>query len=291
MPQAEDDFDADFSAGFNDDGPTQSTATPAEGTQDDTGQEVITEAGKGAEGEAAIAEPAAEPVYAKITQADYDKLLATANEVGTLKTEHKRLLDTAFGKIGGMQQLVDQLKAATAPGAAVTVSEEDFAELAAEYPELAKLQVKGMNALLSKMKATGTGEPAAASAQAAPAVDPEKVIQQAEQRIEQKLELKRFARKHPDWQEVVNGAEFKAWIATQPTEVQKGYAESWDSDVTIPILDSFKASKKAPGPAPEVPAVTTRQQRLTSAVPPRGTGGHAAKASEDDEFLAGFNSD
>jgi len=285
----ENDFDADFNAGFSEDAPTKPTATPAEGAQNDTGEEVVTAEGQAADGEKA--EPVAEPVYAKITQADYEKLLAAANEVGTLKVESSRNLDKAFGKIGQMQQLVDQLKAATAPGAAVTVSEEDFAELAAEYPDLAKLQVKGMNALLSKMKATGTGEAAAPSpVVAAPAVDPETVIQQAEQRIEQKLELKRFARKHPDWQAVVNGPDFKDWIAKQPADVQKGYQESWDSDVTIPILDSFKAAQKAAKPDP-TPAVSTRQQRLTSAVPPRGTGGHAPKASEEDEFLAGFNSE
>lgn len=281
----EDDFDADFSAGFSDDAPTKSTATPAEGAQNDTGEEeVVTDSEAGSE---ASAEPAAEPVYAKITQADYDKLLAAANEVGSLKAENTRNLDKAFGKIGQMQQLVDQLKAATAPGTAVTVSEEDFAELAAEYPELAKLQVKGMNALLSKMKATGTGEQAAPAPVATPAVDPERAIQQAEQRIEQKLELKRFARKHPDWQAVVNGQEFKDWITKQPADVQKGYQESWDSDVTIPILDGFKASQKATAN----PAVSTRQQRLSSAVTPRGTGGHAPKPTEDDDFLAGFNSE
>lgn len=284
----EDDFDADFSAGFNDDAPTKSTTTPTERAQDDPGEEVVTGSEVEADGKVP-AEPAAEPVYAKITQADYDKLLATANEVGTLKTEHKRLLDSAFGKIGGMQDLFNQLKASAAPGTAVTVSEEDFADLAAEYPELAKLQVKGMNALLSKMKATGPGEQATPAPVAAPAINPEQVIQQAEQRIEQKLELKRFARKHPDWQAVVNGQEFKDWITKQPADVQKGYQESWDSDVTIPILDGFKASQKAT--ANSAPAVSTRQQRLSSAVPPRGTGGHAPKPTEDDDFLAGFNSE
>lgn len=281
----EDDFDADFSAGFSDDAPTKSTPTPTEGAQDETGEAVVTEGETEADG-AAVAEPAAEPVYAKITQADYDKLLAAANEVGTVKAEHKRLLDSAFGKIGGMQELFNQLKAATAPGAAVTVSEDDFADLAEEYPELAKLQVKGMNALLSKMKPTGTPV-AQAPVAATPAIDPEQVIQQAEQRVEQKLELKRFARKHPDWQDVVNGQEFKDWITKQPADVLKGYQESWDSDVTIPILDSFKASRKAPAS----PAASTRQQRLSSAVPPRGTGGHAPKPTEDDDFLAGFNSE
>jgi len=284
----EDDFDADFSAGFSEDAPTKSTATPAEGTQNTTDEEIIADNGKEAGGKAAPAEPAAEPVYAKITQADYEKLLAQVGEVPAIKAENKRLFDTAFGKLGGMQQLVDQLKASTAPGAAVTVSEEDFAELAAEYPELAKLQMKGMNALLSKMKATGTGESAAPVSAAAPAVDPEQVIQQAEQRIEQKLEFKRFTRAHPDWKAVVDGEQFKAWIAKQPADVQQGYQESWDSDVTIPILNSFKAALKAPDPAP---APTTRQQRLSSAVPPRGTGGHAAKPTEDDDFLAGFNSE
>lgn len=283
----EDDFDADFSAGFSDDAP-KPTATPAPGAEDKTGEEV---APGGVEGEQAA--PAAEPVYAKITQADYDKLLAQVGEVPAIKAENKRLFDTAFGKMGGMQQLIEQLKSSTAAGSAVTVSEEDFAELAAEYPELAKLQVKSLNAALAKMKATGTGEAAAAAVSPPPPqIDAAKIEQTVEQRIEQKLELKRFARKHPDWSEVVNGAEFKAWIAAQPADVQKGYQESWDSDVTIPILDSFKAARKpAKADVSDTSAVSTRQQRLSSAVTPRGSGGHGQQqASEDDEFLAGFNS-
>ena len=276
------DFDADFNAGFSDDAP-QPTATPAPGAEDKTGEEVAPVDVSGAQDA-----PPAEPVYAKITQAEYEKLLAQVSEVPTIRAEHKQLIDTAFGKLGGMQRLVDQLKASTTAGAAVTVNEEDFAELKEAYPELAELQIKGLNAALAKMKATGTGE-----ADAKPQFDAAQIEQSVEQRVEQKLELKRFARKHPDWKDVVNGAEFKAWIAGQPADVQKGYQESWDSDVTIPILDSFKASRKpAKQDVPDASAVSTRQQRLSSAVPPRGTGGHGQQQpSDDDEFLSGFNSD
>lgn len=280
----EDDFDADFSAGFNDDAP-KPTATPDTGAEDKTGEEVVIPDDSG---EAKATPPAETPEYVQLTKADHEKLLALVGEVPAIKAENKRLFDTAFGKLGGMQQLVEQLKTSTAAGAAVTVTKEDFAELAEAYPELAELQLKGLNAALSKMKAVGTG-----GAEAPPPIDTAGIATSVEQRVEQKLELKRFARKHPDWKEVVDSADFKAWIAAQPADVQKGYQESWDSDVTIPILDSFKATRKpAKQDAPDTSAVSTRQQRLSSAVPPRGTGGHGQQQpSEDDEFLSGFNSD
>lgn len=278
-----DEFDADFNAGFTGEEvvTTKPTDAPAEEVnQESPGAEsVVEQTGVPAPEPAAVAAP--KPKYAKITEEQLSQILAQSDE-------NKRKFDQAFGKLGGMQQMIEQLRSSTAAGAPVEISAEDFAELKLEYPELTELTVKGMNKALSKMRGTGAPDP----------VQLEQLVQQrleAEtpritEEIEKKVELKLLARSHSDWKDVVNSQDFKTWLEKQPENVRKAAAESWDSNVTIPIIGSFKESRKAAA-AKTTQAVNSRQQRLQASVNPRGEGGVPSKPSDDDEFYAGFNSE
>lgn len=276
-----DDFDADFNAGFDNEVLDKPTSTPVLEVDNETPpvDAVVTEP---VATEPAVAAPAAsKPKYAKVTEEQLAQIVAQA-------ADHKRSLDTAFGKIGSLQQMIDTLKAGTVAGAQVEISAEDFAELKEEYPELTALTVKGMNKALSKMRGTGA---AVAPAQL------EQIVQQRldaetpkiRQAVEQSFELKLLSRSHNDWKDVVESPEYISWLAKQPETVRKAAAESWDSQVTIPIISSFKESRKA-AKAQTTQAASTRQQRLEAGVNPRGTGGHAPGPTEDDDFHAGFNS-
>ncbi len=287
-----DDFDADFNAGFGSADTGKPTTTPEQVAEDVTQAAVAADpvATDPAKVDPVAAEPAAaapapvgaKPKFAKITEEQLARLVAKADEVDGLKTEHKRLLDSAFGKIGGMQQIIDQLKANTAAGMQIELT----AEMKEAYPELSELLSKG------KIKGTGTEAAVAAADPAHVQQLVEQGMAKARQEIEQASELKRLSRKHSDWKTVVSSPEYQAWLKMQPVKVQEDAATSWDSEVTIPIIGAFKESRK-PAPAKEpvkADATSTRQQRLDAAVNPRGTGGHSSGPTEDDDFHAGFNS-
>lgn len=270
-----DDFDADFNAGFDNDDAIPTAAPVAEV---DTKAQVADPA----VAKPAVAEPAevVKPKYARVTEEQLTHIMAQA-------AEHKRSLDTAFGKIGSLQQVIDGLKASTVAGEQVAISAEDFAELKEEYPELTEMTVKGMNKALSKMRGTGA---AVAPAQLEQLVQERLAAETPKitQALEQSFELKLLGRSHNDWKDVVKSPEYSAWLAKQPETVRKAATESWDSTVTIPIISSFKESRKAAA-AKATQVVDTRQRRLDAGINPRGTGGHAPGPTEDDDFHAGFN--
>ena len=277
-----DDFDADFNAGFDTEEADATPTKPPEANADDDTQAAAPVVA--AVAEPVVAEPVAvapKPKYAKVTEEQLASIVAQA-------ADSQRKFDQAFGKIGGLQQMIDALKSSTVAGEQVAISAEDFAELKAEYPELTELTVKGMNKALGKMKGTGA------------AVGPAQLEQLVQQRlaaetpkitqaIEQSVELRLLKRSHGDWKEVVASPEYNTWLAKQPETVRTAATTSWDSDITIPIISSFKESRKA-DKAQTTQAVSTRQQRLEAGINPRGTGGHAPGPTEDDDFHAGFNS-
>ena len=225
-------------------------------------------------------QPEPEPEYAKITAEEYQRLSGIAAAFEESRAENKRQLDTAFGKIGGLQQALNALQSATPAGQAVTVSEDDFDELRAEFPELAKMQVAGLNKVLGKMR--GTGE-------ATPNVD-EVVgsrVSAAAQEIERKFEMKLVAKEHKDWREVTASEGYRKWLETQPQEYRLKIYDSWDSDE---VSESITNYKKSIVPPPAAPAPKPTTNRFRDAVQPKSDGGVADPSSEDDDFMAGFNS-
>ena len=240
-----------------------------------------------------VAQPVAEvvaPKYAQITEDELNDLKARAAKIDEIKATQEKSFGTAFGKIGGIERVLQQLQAMPTLG---ELSQDDFVELKEQFPELAEMQVKGLNRALAKLKATA---PAAG-------IDPLRVEELVQERIGtamQKAEVDKRAEQvtaldadHPDWRELVAKPEFEVWKATQPTRFQKTFSKTWDADFLSDAFADFKASlnkpKPAAAPAPVVPQ-STRKDRLAAAVNPRGTGGHAPGPSEDDDFNAGFNS-
>lgn len=234
-------------------------------------------------------EPVAEvvaPKYVQITEDEFKDLRTKAALAEELKTTSEKSFGTAFGKIGGLERVINELKAQPNLG---ELSKDDFSELKDAFPELAEMTVAGLNRALGKLK----GAPGAS-------VDPAKVNDLVQQGIALKLQERELQQQkdavaaldtdHADWREVKAKPEFKAWIEKQPQRVQKTYAKTWDADFLSDVFTSFKeAAKTAAAPTPPAPPATTRKDRLAAAVNPRGTGGHAPGPSEDDDFLAGFN--
>ena len=250
------DEEAAFAAGFDDDTTATPTETPAEQQDNATQQE---------EGTTAPAEPAA-PEYVQLTKAERDELMG-------LRDQAQRQFGTAFGKIGGIERRFQELY-----GNQVEISQEDIDALKDDFPPLAAALEKVRN-----LRALPVG------------MDPDKLesmFTEHVSKVEQKLELRLLAKDHPDWQTIDADPFFAQWVAAQPDEFKQALAEasqSYDSEVVSDAMTKFKQSRRT-APAPAADPASARRSRMSAAVTPRGTGGTAASDSTD-PFLSGFNSE
>lgn len=221
-----------------------------------------------------------EPKFVQLKEDEYHKLLKAAEEVDNLKASEKKIMDTVYGRVG---RALEEFKSSAAPK---PVTIDDFPGLKDEHPEIAKMQVQAINAILSKQR---IGDPAAAQAL-------------ADQSNAMRLEFidSQLDSVVPDWNLEVKKPEFHEWAAKQDASVQALIASPKVRDAAK-MLRLYAARTKAapapvqaaskPAPAPAVsPQLTARQQRLQAAVQPKGTGGNASPTkTAQDEMDAGYS--
>lgn len=254
--------DQDFENAFADDAPTETPGTDEIALNPE-------------------ADPEEEqPRYAQITEDEYRRLMEAADTVSKLG----HLQDKAFGKIGGIERYLQQLQSQTPAG--VDISEDDVKDLADEYPELGALQLKVLQKVAGKLKGTGIG-----------GINSEQVDVLIQQRLSDakenvKAEMRRELAEEtlddlqPDWRAVRDSEAFRAWLSGQPEPYQQKAATSLSPSYAAKVIGEFKAAaqpKAAPKPSPQ-------RSRIEAAVTPKSGGGFTPPASDEDDFVAGFNS-
>lgn len=248
----EDQADADFAAGFDDEPTATPTETPAD-QQNDTNHGEQT----------SPAEPA--PEYVQLTKAERDELMG-------LRDQAQRQFGTAFGKIGGIERTLQQLNS----GAQVDISQEDIDALKDDFPPLAAALEKVRN--LRALPGAGVDQEQIAS-----------LVAEKVSAVEQKFELRLLAKDHPDWQQVDKDPAFAQWVSAQPDDFKQNLAQAsqaYDSSVVSDAMTKFKQSRR--NAAPSADPASARRSRMSAAVTPRGVGGPAAPNPTDD-LMAGFS--
>lgn len=280
---------ASFAAGFAEETPPPAAPTTAEPAP---APEATPQETKPAPAEEPS--PVQEPEYVQITKGDLARLSAAAEETAGFRQQ----LSKAFGTMGNMQQLLNQLRTQTPAGAAVELTDDDFAELKEDFPELAGHTRAAFERILKKVNLTGTGQPAT------PTVDAEQV-RVAAANVVHAEGLKDLDDLHPGWRGIVGKPDdaenpYRKWLATQAPEYQELLRSTYSASITARSIDRFKAAiaKPAAQPAaqrPQTPAApaAARRDRIQAAVQPRGNGTTppAPRAPTPAEnFAAGFNS-
>lgn len=270
--QVEDQSEAAGFASLFNDGPTE---TPAGNEQTQTPEPAE-----------AAQEPAPPPKLAQITEDQYAELLARAAAVDELKAGLDKKVDTAFGKIGEINRLIASLQQSTPAGEAISLNDDDLAELSSEFPEIAAMTAKGLNRVLSRLKGTGGTSP-----------DIESIVQQRlapvmealPTRVEAMVSEKLLAKEHGDWRAIVGKpdekTEYRAWLSTQPAEYQQTVSETYDSVVIGESLTRFEEARK------KAEAANQRKSRFEAAATPRGMPGNTPLESDETAgFRAAFSS-
>jgi hypothetical protein len=228
-------------------------------------------------------EQVAAPEYVQITKSDWESLNSRAAKVDQIEATLGKRFDQAFGKMGGLERKLAEMQAAAPEGQVAQISDEDFAEMAEDYPELAAMTVNGLNKVLGKMKAGGGST-----------ITEEVVTERmraVESRIRAEVSEVSLETAFPGWKKEVRTPRFDAWLNSQADDV-KVLAESPQYGDAAQMLRLYSESLKAPAPtpSPKNPAASSRQRQIAAAVPPRGDGGRPSisSSSEDDEFNSGF---
>lgn len=252
-----------------------------------------------AEEEKPAAEVVPEVKYRQITEDEYTALTALSTQIESLRADSTKKIDTAFGKVGGVERTLAALQTATPAGHTVEVTDDMFGDLKTEFPELGALVEKGIKNLAKGLKGT---------APAAAALDPKQIETAVTSRLVA-LQMEALDEDRADWHEVIGAPEsntpYRQWLATQPADYQARLASTNSAAVIAKSITTFEthaaaaaapaaeAAKKAVAEAAKKAAAekvaATRQQRLEAAATPRGAGGHTSATVEDD-FEAGFKS-
>lgn len=303
-----DEVDQDFLSGFNKETSEISTTTPM---NDDDSENTLVEV----ESKAQEPEPDAkedgdnvkqneqtaeletkEPEF-KISKADYEALLAKAAAVDELRAEQKQIKDTAFGRIGGLQQIINELQSSTKRGQKVQVTTDHFKELVDEgYEDLAGWTAQAFNRILSELDVSGTGgnETNPVSQDEIKRIfeqrfTPERESLKAELRAEMAAET--LSDLHEDWRDVVKSDTFQSWAKENKVNDLKDrygvpFAESIDAKFVAKQIGAYKENLAKLQAAKQKQAA--RQNRIESAVQPKGSGGLSQAQSDEDDFYVGF---
>ncbi len=264
----DDDNNADFNAGLTGTEPTATPAPPPGPTPAPTPEPTPA--------------PTEAPKYVQVTEDDWKSLNERAAKIDEISATVEKRLDQAFGKVGGIERIVKELQTKTPEGVAVQLDEADFDELKNEFPEIAALQIKGLNKVLSKFK--GTADPA----------EIEKAVNQRLEKIQGDLAESTLDVVFDGWKDEVKTPKFHAWMKDQAPDVKALAASANFTDAAKLLRLYEKAKNAAPTPAPApTPSPTpappsARQRQIAAAVPPKGDGGTPPGPNEDDDFTAGL---
>jgi hypothetical protein len=191
----------------------------------------------------------------------------TVEDLREIIEEQKRqnILHTTklSGQIGELSERQKKLEAAKASVSGISPKARE--RLSADFPELAE------------MLFSDDGEAAPAVVQKVVAVPSGPTAED----VEDAKELLQFD--HPDWETVVVSPEFNAWTATLPPKIAKRLAETYDPAFVSDKLTKFKMFQAAKTPAVKPVIDTTKQERLESAVTPRGVPRTATSSHDENE--------
>lgn len=189
-------------------------------------------------------------------------------EVETLKARDSKV----FGSLGALKQRLDVLQSAGQQ--AKSLSEDDFEELKAEYPEFAPMLVAGLNrALGGRAVAANPPQQEPAQEQARPTGPDTALVRNMQDEL---------TMRHEDWRDVVQSPGYAAWKGSLSPARQQIADNSWSVGAVAALLDDYKAALAAPK--------KTRQERLEAAIAPKGAAQPTPAQTAEDAFVAGFNS-
>lgn len=225
---------------------------------------------------------------------EYARLMAMPSTIEKMQEEFTRKLDSAFGKIGSTEQMVRKIQEATPRGEVPKLTKEDLGKFGENYEYMSDDLLDTFNTILAKVHGTGGGNTEDISSLVQRSLQEvlPNVRNEIREEVTRDFEKRMVKQKHPDADKLFGSPELLEFMGTLPEAERNVVANSWRAEEVIPFLDKFKAAKTAKE-KPATPSNVTsidRKAALKAAVNPSSAAGTPRTKTEDDEFLAGYNS-
>ena len=239
----------------------------------------------------AQATPVTKPKYAKVTEEQLASLLATAVELKSIKADTKKHTDALYGRVGTLKQLLDQVQSNTAAGAPVELTEDVVSDITEMYPDLGGANLKAFKKLAQALRGTRPAAPSAPAPAPAPVASPAPAPDDIAT-IRNKLAAEELAEEFPNWRDITGAAgsttEFRTWLEKEPGNYGSRVLNSSKASLIAEAIRKFEAFKNPAAATTAASKVPNRADRFSSAITPKGAGGHAPAPTEIDPFDVGF---
>lgn len=231
-----------------------------------------------------------EPRIAGMTETEFKAALAKGGEAKALVEAEIRKV---FGKLGEVQRTVQELtKGLSAGRAGRKITADLLKRVNDELPGLGEALAQDLSEILGGADAAQDAAGKQGKTIDLDAYHAEKLapaLAAMEARIDQakeeaQLELVTYV--HPDFEQVVQGDDFKKWLDTLGDERRKQVVESPRAVVAAKAVTEFKEWKEK-----AAKEAAKQKNRLEGAITPRGGGAPPAPQQPDEEadLAAGFN--
>lgn len=244
--------------------------------------------------------PPEKPRYVKLTEQEWNNTKAAAGKVATLESQVAKLAGSIPKAEQIIQQAVERVQSQTPAGVSVEFSDEDFAELAADFPEIAKMTRASFERVFKKANVRGTGAPNGV------APDPDAIDKAVDARLKardeaavaatREKEMTTLLEVYPDWEKIVGrplpgstvtaDTEWRKWATTNDVSA----LSTWSAAELQASIAKFTASQKPSTPAkPDKAAV--RRAVIADAETPRAEGNPPPlnqPVSAEEAFGSGF---
>ena len=214
-------------------------------------------------------EPAPEPEKPRMFGRTEDEITELLGEIPTIKDSYRKQIDNLAGNVGSLKSALQRLQQDTPKGEAVTVTDEDLADMNREFPELAGMTKSALNNVLKRINLRGSS------------FDPAAVDERVNTLVAEKVSSERVAIHKelldgltPKWTEIVglpvNGVipktPYRDWLVTQPIDYQNKINASNNAFEIGNSVKSFQAAQEA-----FAKKQMQNKQRLTNAIQPSGS--------------------
>ena len=234
-------------------------------------------------------------IYEDMSDDELKDIFSKARQVDELNERLTKTHKDAFGRIGGLEKTVKELKEAKSNPQQVNISKDLFKNLA-EYlgddSEIPDALAKDLSALQLGIPMTPNLDiDAKLAAQEAKFAERQKELMDKLLETKRDLEVRLLSFQHPDWEEIntvpEKTQEFIDWQMTlkpQDRQVLESASNNWDAKTLSSALTKFKDWK-----AKKTEFENSKNNRLAGNVPPTNGNSYSRPTKTNDAYESAFN--
>jgi hypothetical protein len=230
-------------------------------------------------------QPPSQRLFERLSDEELQAVLDKAKLVDDLNERLRKTHDSAFGRIGSIENTIKELRESKPTQAPIDASLfKNLREYLGEDAELVEALAQDLSAMQLGIPLTPNFDLDLRFEQEKAAIqEQQQAFQDNQTALRQEFEMKLLTMQHPDWREINTSPEFAEWQGTLKPEDRQRLASTWDGIELSSAFSKFKGWK-----AKKAEFEANKQRRLDSNIPVRGNGYSRPNMNYDNDFERGF---